>query len=112
MKNKIHLIYISIILGIILLSYFFFYKPLSEYDKYDIEITKKEERIKYLEQEVIKKDSLYNIVLFQRDSIKKNIDNRKETIKYITEKYDKEIIDISNLSNDSTISYFTNWINK
>ncbi|PCI28502.1 hypothetical protein COB55_03830 [Candidatus Wolfebacteria bacterium] len=110
--NKKDKIYILIISGLCLLAYLFLYRPLSEYDQYDIENTKQEERIKQLEEKLLEKDSLYNEVKKERDSVKFQIDNRKDNIKIITQKYDKEILSINKFNADESIKYFSKWINE
>jgi len=104
--------YILVIIGMCALGYFFLYKYNPKYDKYDIEISKQEEKIKLLEKQINEKDSIYNILEKQRDSSLFNIETRKENIKIIYKNYDKKISDINNLSTDSTIKYFSTWINQ
>lgn len=105
-----HTIYVLLIIGICVLGYLFLYRNNPKYTKYDIEISKMEERIKSLEKELIEKDSIYNVLERQRDSTLNVIKKRDKTIKNIIKNYDKKILDITNLSNDSTIGFFKDWI--
>ena len=113
MKPSKDLVYILIIISLFLCGYLFLYRPLDKLNlEYGLKIQEKELKIKEYEKELLEKDSLYNILEKQRDSTLIVIDNRKENIKYIYKNYDKKIRDINNLSTDSTISYFSTWINK
>ena len=55
----------------------------------------------------------HNLVLQeQRDYVLTNINNRSDNITVITKEYDEQIKNITNLSNDSTLSFFKDWINE
>lgn len=105
---KVHVIYIAVILGLLLLGFI----GKNKYTELEKEKTRSEERIKFYEQDAKKQKAVTDSLLVNAASLNAVIEYQKKNPKIIVEKYDKIRSNLNLLNTDEQIEYLANALSK